>query len=336
MKIGDTDLAQEFSAIERAASAEELDAIELRLLGRKQGILTHALRALGEISAEERKKRGQELNDWKMRLTQALTDRRSSMTSQSMSKLASTDCVDVTLNLPAKGRGHQHPIPAFIRSAEEVFGRMGFDTAHGNEVETEEYNFTLLNIPPDHPARDMQDTFWVVADEPSVLRTHTSPVQIRYMQSHTPPFRMVCAGKVYRKDSDATHSPMFHQLEGLMVGKDISLAHMKHVMTTAMHELLSPDIILRFRTSYFQFVEPALEVDIQWKAESGHAKEGKWLEVAGCGMVHPTVLRNGGIDADAWQGFSFGFGIERLLMIKHQIQDMRAFYEGDLAFLRQF
>jgi phenylalanyl-tRNA synthetase alpha chain len=179
----------------------------------------------------------------------------------------------------------------------------------------------------------MQDTFWVKGMPGHVLRTHTSPVQIRYMESHKPPFRMICPGRVYRKDSDATHSPMFHQFEGMMIGKDVSLANMKAVMMAGFQELIGGEVEFRFRTGYFPFVEPGLEVDMRWKNAAG---TGRWLEVAGCGMVHPTVLKNGGINPDEWQGFAFGFGIERLIMIKHGITDLRQFYEGDLKFLEQF
>jgi phenylalanyl-tRNA synthetase alpha chain len=246
------------------------------------------------------------------------------------------------MELPERDRGHLHLIPEFVRKVEEVFGRMGFDVARGPEIETEEMNFNLLNIPPDHPARDAQDTFWVESEkrnangEKFVLRTHTSPVQIRYMRSHTPPFRAIFPGKVYRKDADATHSPMFHQFEGLMVGRDVSLANMKAVMINAIRELTDPKAEFRFRTGYFPFVEPGLEVDMRWQGDESDSREGSWLEIVGCGMVHPIVLKNGGVDPTKWQGFAFGFGVERMLMIKHRIPDLRSFYHGDLRFLRQF
>lgn len=324
--------------IEKIAAAKDMkavDALDLELFGRKQGVMTLALKELGTATPEERKTRGQALNEWKLRLGEALSRQREELLNASFSKLAETDPLDVTLELPTKEHGHLHLIPAFIRTVEEIFGQMGFDVAEGPEVETEENNFTLLNIPEDHPARDMQATYWIEGEERLVLRTHTSPVQIHYMRSHRPPFRMICPGKVYRKDADATHSPMFHQFEGLMVGADISLANMKAVMIEAMRALLSPDIEFRFRTSYFPFVEPGLEVDIRWKTHGGDAA-GRWLEVVGCGMVHPNVLGNAGIDAKQWRGFAFGFGVERLLMIKHGIRDLRSFYEGDMRFLRQF
>lgn len=331
-----TDWQAHIAHIKDAKNGAELDVLELSLLGRKQGALTNALKELGNLSPEEKKVKGQELNEWKNRITQAIADRRSALTETSLSALGELDSIDITLELPpAKGQGHLHLIPEFIRHVEEVFGRMGFDTARGNEVESEEYNFSLLNIPADHPARDMQDTFWMKDMPGYVLRTHTSPVQLHYMKSHKPPFRVICPGRVYRKDSDATHSPMFHQFEGLMVGEDISVAHMKAVMTAGFRELIGSDVDFRFRTGFFPFVEPGLEVDMRWPATKD-TPAGRWLEVAGCGIVHPTVLHNGGVDPKKFSGFAFGFGVERLLMIKHKITDLRAFYEGDLRFLEQF
>lgn len=312
-----------------SADTQKLEEIELTLLGRKQGLLTEEMKALGTLPPDERKVRGQQLNIEKTKLEEAIADRRNALQQESLSAIAETDRIDVTLELPAnRQQGHLHLIPEFIRQVEEVFGRMGFDIASGFEIESEEYNFEKLNIPADHPARDMQDTFFIEGKPGHVLRTHTSGAQLRYMETHTPPLRMICPGRVYRKDSDATHSPMFHQFEGLMIDRDISLAHMKAVMTTGFRELIGRDVEFRFRTGYFPFVEPGLEVDM---------KAGdKWLEVVGCGMVHPDVLKNGGVDPTEFRGFAFGFGIERLIMIKHGIRDLRSFYEGDLRFLQQF
>jgi len=336
MESAAIDWQSHIESIRSAKDASALDVLELQLLGRKQGVLTSALKEMGTLSPEDKKVKGQELNDWKNKVTEALAARRLELSDASLSSLGESDRIDITLELPpAAGRGHLHLIPEFMRQVEEVFGRMGFDVARGTEVESDEYNFTLLNIPEDHPARDMQDTFWIKGKKGYVLRTHTSGVQLHYMKSHTAPFRMICPGRVYRKDSDATHSPMFHQFEGLMVGKDISVANMKAVMTTGFRELIGADVDFRFRTGFFPFVEPGLEVDMRWPAEDGKPA-GRWLEVVGCGMVHPVVLQNGGIDPKEWQGFAFGFGIERLLMIKHKITDLRDFYEGDLRFLQQF
>jgi phenylalanyl-tRNA synthetase alpha chain len=322
--------------IESAKTIDELAAIEHEIFGRKEGKLTLAMQALKDVSPDEKKKRGAELNTMKQRVTDAIADRRGALGMQSSSVLGTKDVLDVTLPLPKKETGHLHLIPEFIRKAEEVFGRMGFDTAEGPEIESEEFNFNMLNIPDTHPARDAQDTFWMEGEEKKVLRTHTSPVQVRYMLSHKPPFRMICAGKVFRKDADATHSPMFHQIEGLMIGKDVSLANMKAVMETAVKELVSPDVEFRWRSGYFPFVEPGLEMDLRWRGDETQSREGRWLEVVGCGMVHPHVLKNCKIDPEKWQGFAFGFGVERLIMIRHQIPDIRLFYEGDLRFLRQF
>lgn len=325
------DWAQHLADIENASTEAELDAVELKLLGRKQGVLTDALKGLGALSPDERKARGAELNEWKKKAEEAIATRRSSFGAARDAGLAH-DLIDATLPLPGVDRGSIHPITQFLREITTVFGSMGFDVAEGNEVETEQFNFDFLNIPATHPARDSQDTFWVKDMPKTVLRTHTSPVQIHYMRSHTPPLRMICLGKVYRNDYDATHSPMFHQCEGLMIDKDVSLANMKAVMTDALKALLGSDIEFRFRTGFFPFVEPGLEIDMRLKT----ATVDRWLEVAGCGMVHPNVLAHGGIDAAKFQGFAFGCGVERLLMIKHGISDLRSLYDNDLRLLAQF
>ena len=338
-----SDLSSYEAKIRAAASPAELDVLELDVFSRKHGALTLALKDLATLPAAEKVKKGQELNHWKTVLTDALTERRRTFTAQSVGTLASEDKLDVTLELPPRPRGHLHLIPEFIRQVDDVFARMGFQFVDGPEVESEKYNFNDLNIPEHHPARDSQDTFWLMGNEGEtdpakrfVLRTHTSGVQIRYASTHKPPFRIIYHGKTYRKDSDATHSPMFHQFEGMMVGKDVSLANLKAVLVTAMRELIGRDVEFRFRTGFFPFVEPGLEMDMMWQGDESESREGKWLEMGGCGMVHPNVLKNCGIDPDDWQGFAFGFGVERPLMIKHQIPDLRSFYHGDLRFLRQF
>ncbi len=319
---------------EKIASAPDeaaLDALELELFSRKHGLITLELKKLGTLDPEERRRAGEALNATKQTLEAAIAERRGTLQAAKLQGLADTDRLDVTLTPPAHfAAGSLHPIPQFIRQVEEVFGKMGFDVADGPEVETDEVNFSLLNFADDHPARDMHDTFWVHGDGDRVLRTHTSNVQVRYMRTRKPPFRMVCPGRVYRKDADATHSPMFHQFEGLMIDRDVSLANMKAVMETAINELIGRPVELRFRNSYFPFVEPGLEVDMRLGAS------GRWLEVAGCGMVHPNVLKNCNVDPDEWQGFAFGFGVERMLMIRHNITDLRLFYEGDPRFLAQF
>jgi len=358
--------------IRSAKTADELAAIEQELFGRKAGAMTLALKSLHDVPDAERKAAAATLNTWKRTFDELIQLRRKELASPSDETLKSADRVDVTLELPQRERGHLHLIPEFIREVEEVFGRLGFDVAAGPEVETEEFNFNLLNIPRDHPARDAQDTFWLKTSKKDMtatslplqgerlsegnvggrkglhdrdrknpedrllLRTQTSPMQIRYMQSHKPPLRVIAPGKVYRKDSDATHSPMFHQFEGLMIGEDVTLANMKAVMIEAIRTLVSPTAEFRFRTGFFPFVEPGLEVDMRWQGDDAASREGKWLEVVGCGMVHPNVLKNCGIDPKKFQGFAFGFGVERMIMIKHQIPDLRAFFQGDLRFLRQF
>ncbi len=322
--------------IEAAPTPEALEALRLELYGRKAGILTVAMKDLGVLSLDEKKTRGQEMNRIKADLDAAFSLRERTLAEAELASLAASDSLDITLDLPVAERGHLHPVHEFIRKAEEVFGRMGFDSARGPELETEHYNFNMLNIPETHPARDAQDTFWVSSLDRTVLRTHTSPVQIRYMETHKPPFRMICTGKVYRKDSDATHSPMFHQIEGLMIGEKVSMANMKAVMEQAVRELISADAEFRWRTGYFPFVEPGLEMDMRWRGDESQSREGRWLEIVGCGMVHPNVLRNVGIDPQKYQGFAFGFGVERMIMIRHQIPDLRLFFNGDLRFLKQF
>jgi phenylalanyl-tRNA synthetase alpha chain len=326
--------------IRAAETAAELDAIEQEIFGRKAGALTLAMKELGKATPEERIQKGRELNTAKQELETAIAEKRTALVHKSMSALGTDDRLDVTLELPKHERGHLHPIPEFIREVEEVFGRMGFDIADGPEIDTEAYNFDLLNFPKEHAARDMQDIFYVDLPQRDgsnpLLRGHTSTVQVRYMQTHKPPFRIICPGRVYRKDSDATHSPMFHQFEGLMIGKDVSLANLKAVLVTAFRELIGRNVEFRFRTGFFPFVEPGLEMDMMWQGDEKDSREGRWLEMGGCGMVHPNVLKNCGIDPTQWQGFAFGFGIERPLMIRHQIPDLRSFYQGDLRFLRQF
>jgi phenylalanyl-tRNA synthetase alpha chain len=233
-----------------------------------------------------------------------------------------------------------HPMSQLIEQIEDVFGKMGFTVAEGPLIEDDYHNFTALNIPEDHPARDMQDTLWF-ADIPYLLRTHTSNCQIRHMENHSPPIRVVCPGRCFRKDDiDATHSPMFHQFEGIMVDERTSLANLKGVLTAAYRTLIHPGIELRFRSGYFPFVEPGLEADMTCFGCEGKGckicKRSGWIEMGGCGMVHPNVLRNVGIDPEKYQGFAFGFGLERLLMIKYQIPDIRLFYENDPRFLEQF
>ena len=231
--------------------------------------------------------------------------------------------------------GRPHPISVAVRDIADIFGRMGFSVAHGPELEDEWHNFDALNIPADHPARDMQDTFWTKETPPRVLRTHTSPVQIRYMEKYGAPARIIVPGKVFRNEAtDATHEAQFYQNEGLVVGEDITFAHLKGTLDTFFREYLGPAARVRFRPSYFSFTEPSVEVDV-WFAKGAGGK-GAWLEVMGAGMVHPSVLKNAGIDAKKYQGFAFGGGLERFLMVKYEIPDIRLFYSGDIRFLYGF
>ena len=317
--------------ISAAGTIDELNAVDQELFSRKSGAMTKAMGGLKDLPELDKKNAAKDLNIWKKKLTEQIDAKHKEIQGS-----GDNDGIDITLELPNKERGHLH----FIRKVEEVFGRMGFDTSYGPEIESEEMNFDFLNFAKDHAARDAQDVFMILDDAPAknrnLLRAHTSPVQIRYMQQNEPPFRMICPGKVYRKDADATHSPMFHQFEGLMIGKNVTLGHMKAVMIQVVRELIDPEAEFRFRTGYFPFVEPGLEMDMMWRGDLTDSKEGKWLEIAGCGMVHPNVLKNVGVDPDIWQGFAFGFGVERMIMIKQQIPDLRSMYEGDLRFLKQF
>jgi len=324
--------------ISQAKNMEELREIEIEYLGRKQGALALLLREVPKLPQEERPEMGKQGNIVKNEITDLLAG-----------KMVAFEGAEETggffdYSAPSKKRhlGKIHPISRFIREVEDIFGRLGFDIADGPEVDDEHHNFNALNIPEHHPAREMQDTFWIKNLKKHVLRTQTSNVQIHFMEENEPPFRIIAPGKTFRKDSDATHSPMFHQMEGLMVDKDISLAHLKFVLLSGLRQLLSPDLELRFRLSYFPFTEPSLEVDASCPICSGKKKECKvckgtgWLEIGGAGMVHPNVLKNVGLDPTEWNGFAFGFGIERQVMIRHQIDDLRQFYENDLRFLEQF
>ena len=330
------DLNSFLQKIKTATDLSALDTLEHTLFGRKNGLVTVAMKDLKNLEPNQKKDRAKELNTAKKSLEEAIEHKRTELQTPSSNTLATEDKLDVTLNIPHKEHGHLHLIPEFIRKVEEVFGRMGFEISPGPEIEEDDYNFTHLNIPKDHPARDTQDTFWL-KDIDKLLRTHTSAIQCRHMHAAKPPFRIMYHGKCYRKDADATHSPMFHQFETLMIDKKISLADMKGVITSAMQELMDDDELeFRFRASYFPFTEPSMEIDMSWKGDEEDSREGKWLEVAGCGLVHPNVLKAGGLDPDEWQGFAFAFGVERMIMIKHQIPDLRAFYSGDPRFLRQF
>ncbi|MBI1934489.1 phenylalanine--tRNA ligase subunit alpha, partial [Candidatus Peregrinibacteria bacterium] len=285
--------------IRHAPDTMALDTLEHECFGRRNGVFTVAFAAMSSLESALRKTKAASLNTLKTQVLTALRDRRTALVKTTKSTLAK-DPLDLTIDLPPSPRGHLHPIPSFLEEIEGVFSRMGFDVAYGPEIETEKLQFDLLNFPKEHAARDAQDIFYLrIPSEPGnrwLLRGHTPPVQIRYMRTHPPPFRMICPGKVYRKDDDATHSPMFHQVEGMMIDRDISLANMKAIMIAAVQELISPATEFRFRTGYFPFVEPGMEMDMRWKSAKGEHKDGPvpaelrrsgdgWMEVAGCGMV---------------------------------------------------
>lgn len=319
-----------------ADDAEELKNIEQEFFGRKSGKMGEILKAIPSLDPKEKGLVGKNSNLAKKAIQAGLAEKFFQLEEEKMAKLGTEEKIDITepsTKIPAKTSGKRHPIHQFITECEEVFGRLGFEVAEGFEIEDEDHNFNKLNIPPDHPAREMQDTFWLKgALEGHVLRTQTSDMQIRFMEENKPPFRIIAPGKVYRKDSDATHSPMFHQIECLMIDKNISLANLRFILLSALRELINPNVDLRFRLSFFPFVEPGLEVDALLKVDG---KE-KWLEIGGAGMTHPNVLRNVGLDPEEWNGFAFGFGIERMVMIKYGIKDLRAFFENDIRFLKQF
>jgi len=338
-------------AIQSSVNEETLRNVEIEFLGRK-GKLTEILRGLKDLSPEEKGKVGKASNELKLELEGKIAEKAGEIEHARFDKLAETEWIDPTQPGEEIARGSLHPITQAIREAEKVFTGMGFTVASGPQIEDDFHNFTALNIPADHPARDAQDTLFIENSENKLLRSQASSVQIRWMQEHKPPFRIVAPGRVFRKDDfDASHSPMFHQLEGLVVDQDISLANMRAVMEEAVRQLINPKAKFRFRTSYFPFVEPGLEMDMSCTLCDGKgftvsANSGKkgcavckrtgWLEIVGCGLVHPNVLRNVEIDPEKWSGFAFGFGIDRMVMLRHEIKDMRLLFENDLRFLRQF
>jgi len=304
----------------------DLEQAKARYLG-KSGALTEALKGLGKLSAEERPAAGAAINVVKQAVEEALKARRDAILLAEQAQQLASEALDVTLPARSKGEGGLHPVSLTLARVEELFRSIGFEVAEGPEIETDFYNFTALNIPDDHPARAMHDTFYV--DDKHVLRTHTSPVQVHYMQDKTPPLKIIAPGRVYRVDSDATHSPMFHQVEGLWVDEDISFANLKGVVQDFLQRFFErDDLQVRFRPSFFPFTEPSAEMDMSWG-------DG-WLEIGGCGMVHPEVFRHLGIDSEKYRGFAFGLGVERLTMLRYGVNDLRLFFENDLRFLKQF
>lgn len=339
--------SQMLKALSEATTDSDVRDLEVKYLGRN-GEFNDIMKSLKDLTDEEKRTVGKLANVSKIELETAVQQKYMELEMAAFNVIAETEWLDVTVPGKKPVMGHRHIISKFIDDLEVIFGRMGFALAEGPEIETEHYNFDQLNMPADHPSRDMQDTFWIKNLKKAVLRTQTSPVQIRHMESHEPPIRIVSMGKTFRKDSDATHSPMFHQCEGLMVDTDVSIANLKAVMTNALQQIFEdPAIKTRFRTSYFPFVEPGLEVDCTCPICHGEGKttdglpcrlckQCGWLEIAGAGMVHPKVLENVGYDPQKYTGFAFGMGLDRMAMIKYRINHLRLFFENDLRFITQF
>lgn len=332
--------AEALALVAATKTVAELREVEIALLGRK-GRLTEILRGLKDLPPAEKGAVGKAANDTKVSIETAIATRTAAFENERFAKLAETEWIDPTAPGVEIKRGTLHPITQFLRETERVFTGLGFTIASGPLVEDDFHNFTGLNIPADHPARDGHDTLFLEQFPNLLMRTQTSTVQIRFGETHTPPFRIIAPGKVFRKDDfDASHSPAFHQLEGLVVGPDITLSNMKAVIETAIRELVNPDATFRFRSSYFPFVEPGLEVDMSCRVCGGNGcpacKGTGWVEIAGCGMVHPNVLKNINIDPTKFAGFAFGFGVDRVVMMRHKISDIRLLYGNDLRFLKQF
>jgi phenylalanyl-tRNA synthetase alpha chain len=321
------------------STCEDMPALEnakAKYLG-KTGVLTEALKGLGKLSNEERPAAGAAINVIKQAIEVALNARREAILNAAQALQLAQESLDVTLPARAQSRGGLHPVTLTLQRIEQLFHSIGFDVATGPEIETDFYNFTALNIPENHPARAMHDTFYVDINhaqhddkkESHVLRTHTSPVQVHYMQDKEPPLKIIAPGRVYRVDSDATHSPMFHQVEGLWVDENISFANLKGVVQDFLQKFFErDDLTVRFRPSFFPFTEPSAEMDMSWN--------GGWLEIGGCGMVHPEVFKHVNIDSEKYRGFAFGLGVERLAMLRYGVNDLRHFFNNDLRFLQQF
>lgn len=325
------------SAIAEATTPAEVETLRVHYLGKK-GVVTEQLKRLGSLSPEERPRVGQWVNDAKETLQNELLARKQELEHSARTSRLASETIDVTL--PGRGMrlGGRHPVSRTLERLETLFLRMGFEIADGPEIEDDFHNFKALNIPETHPARAMHDTFYF--PDGRLLRTHTSPVQIRHMRRHKPPLRVIAPGRVYRCDSDVTHTPMFHQIEGLMVDENVSFADLKGLLADFLVQFFEKPLKVRFRPSFFPFTEPSAEADIECVICGGSGcrvcKHSGWLEVLGCGMVHPEVFRHVGIDSERYTGFAFGLGVERLTMLRYGVNDLRLFYENDLRFLQQF
>ena len=324
------------SSIESAASLQELEEIRVSLLGKK-GELTEISKGMKTLSPEERPVIGQLVNETREFISQILDEKNNQLKEKEKRARLEQEILDITLSGEEVELGTTHPITETMNFMKDIFIEMGFDVADGPEIEKVEYNFDALNIPETHPSRDITDTFYI--SDNVVLRTQTSPVQVRYMLEHKPPFRMICPGKVYRPDYDISHTPMFHQMEGLMIGENISFANLKGILTHFVKKVFG-ETEVRFRPHFFPFTEPSAEMDVQCAVCKGKGcrvcKDSGWLEIMGCGMVDPEVLKAVGYDPNEVSGFAFGVGIERVTMLRHGIDDLRAFFENDIRFLKQF
>ena len=316
--------------INAASDNQALEDIRVAYLGKK-GTITSQLKQLGTLPADQRREAGVEINKAKGRLQQNIQAQREILQKQELDRKLQAESVDVTMPGRKIKTANLHPVTRTMNRIVSLFSGLGFETKTGPEIEDDYHNFESLNFPAHHPARTMHDTFWF--DDGHLLRTHTSPVQIRAMKNMSPPIKIIAPGRVYRSDSDQTHTPMFHQVEGLVVGKTVTFASLKGVLNQFVNEFFEKDLKIRLRPSYFPFTEPSAEVDVEWQKEDGSTG---WLEVLGCGMVHPNVLRSGGIDPEKYSGFAFGLGVERFAMLRYGVKDLRQFFENDMAFLKQF
>lgn len=330
-------IEQALADISTSRTLPDLDEVRVRVLGKK-GLLTEQLKGLGKLRAEERPAAGQKINEAKVAIQAAIEARRELLDRESLDAELARGTIDVTLPGRGQEKGSIHPVTRARLRIERIFLQAGFEIATGPEVEDDFHNFEALNIPANHPARAMHDTFYF--PDGRLLRTHTSPVQIRAMRERKPPMSLIAPGRVYRNDSDMTHTPMFHQVEGIVVGENVSFANLKAMLHTFVEHFFEQPLGMRLRPSYFPFTEPSAEVDIECVFCHGAGcrvcKQTGWLEILGCGMIHPNVLAAAGIDSQAWQGYAFGMGIERVTMLRYGVDDLRLFFENDLQFLKQF
>ncbi len=340
----ETILAETVRAIEAATTEKELDAVRIAALGKK-GSISALLAMLGKLKPDERKAHGAAINALKDQVTEALAARRAVLKKAALETQLKREALDVTLpvRMPGIETGRIHPISQVMDEIVTIFADMGFSVAEGPDIESDDYNFTKLNFPLGHPARDMHDTFFLAPDaqgERKVLRTHTSPVQVRTMLAQEPPIRVICPGRTYRRDADQTHTPMFHQVEGLVVDQSATLANLKWVLEEFCKAFFEVrQVGMRFRPSFFPFTSPSMEVDIQCRRSGGEIRFGEgedWLEILGCGMVHPNVLTNCGIDPETYQGFAWGMGLDRVAMLKYGLPDLRDFFDGDLRWINHY